>query len=70
MFRPLTDAHFHSIKTDTNCRQGVKALISVGGWTGSRFFSSAVASPENRTAFTKTLVDFANKFELDGLDFE
>ncbi|KXN86640.1 Endochitinase [Leucoagaricus sp. SymC.cos] len=56
----VSQAHSHN----------VKALISVGGWTGSRFFSSAVATAENRTAFTKTLMDFASKYQLDGIDFE
>ncbi|KAK7060365.1 hypothetical protein VNI00_001130 [Paramarasmius palmivorus] len=49
---------------------GVGALVSVGGWTGSRFFSTAVGSPENRTTFVKTIVDFATKYQLDGIDFD
>ncbi|KAI0076134.1 chitinase [Panus rudis PR-1116 ss-1] len=51
-------------------KNGVKALVSVGGWTGSLYWSSAVGSPENRTAFVKTLTDFATQYELDGLDFD
>lgn len=45
-------------------------MLSVGGWTGSRFFSSSVATPENRTAFATALIDFADNNSLDGLDFE
>ncbi|EKM79886.1 hypothetical protein AGABI1DRAFT_72570 [Agaricus bisporus var. burnettii JB137-S8] len=48
----------------------VKALVSVGGWTGSLFFSSNVATAQNRTLFVKTLVNFARKYKLDGLDFD
>ncbi|EFQ27378.1 glycosyl hydrolase family 18 [Colletotrichum graminicola M1.001] len=48
----------------------VKALISLGGWTGSRFFSSAIATPENRTAFVKTALDLVAQYDLDGLDFD
>ncbi|KAJ8076967.1 hypothetical protein PM082_001390 [Marasmius tenuissimus] len=48
----------------------VGALVSFGGWTGSRFFSPAVGSPENRTAFVKTVTDFATKYDLDGIDFD
>ena len=44
--------------------------MSVGGWTGSRYFSPAVATADNRTAFVKTIVDFATKYKLDGIDFE
>ncbi|KAJ7229402.1 glycoside hydrolase family 18 protein [Mycena haematopus] len=49
---------------------GVKAKVSVGGWTGSLFWSSNVATAQNRTLFVKTLVDFATKYNLDGLDFD
>ncbi|KAG6910992.1 hypothetical protein DXG01_006046 [Tephrocybe rancida] len=51
-------------------KNGVKALVSVGGWTGSRFWSASVATPSNRTAFVKTLSGFAKKYNLDGLDFD
>ncbi|KAJ6539729.1 glycoside hydrolase family 18 protein [Mycena capillaripes] len=49
---------------------GVKALVSVGGWSGSLFWSSNVATAHNRTLFVKTLVNFAKKYNLDGLDFD
>lgn len=45
-------------------------MVSIGGWTGSRYFSSNVGSAKNRTAFVKTVTDFAAEFNLDGLDFE
>ena len=48
----------------------VKAMLSVGGWTGGRLFSSNVGSAENRTAFVKTIVDLKAKYNLDGVDFE
>ncbi|KAG6854346.1 hypothetical protein C0991_007851 [Blastosporella zonata] len=51
-------------------RNGVKALVSIGGWTGSRFYSSNVATPAKRTAFVKTVSDFAKKYDLDGVDFD
>ncbi len=50
--------------------QGVKALLTVGGWTGSQYFSSAVATEENRTAFVNTVMSLVDKYQLDGLDFE
>ncbi|KAF8213886.1 chitinase [Mycena galopus ATCC 62051] len=49
---------------------GVKAQVTVGGWTGSLFWSANVGSAQNRTLFVKTLVDFATKYNLDGLDFD
>lgn len=48
---------------------GVNATLSIGGWTGSQYFSTAV-TPENRTTFVKTVVDLANKYNLDGIDFD
>ncbi|GLB34074.1 putative glycoside hydrolase family 18 protein [Lyophyllum shimeji] len=51
-------------------QHGVKALVSIGGWTGSRFWSSNVATATKRTAFVKTVAQFAKKYNLDGLDFD
>ncbi|CAN8104490.1 unnamed protein product [Discula destructiva] len=48
----------------------VKALVSVGGWTGSRFFSSSVGSAENRTVFIDALTKMVEQYNLDGLDFD
>lgn len=56
----VSAAHFHS----------VSASISVGGWAGSLYFSTAVATAANRTAFIKTLSNFVNKYKFDGIDFE
>ncbi|KAK2466026.1 hypothetical protein APHAL10511_001668 [Amanita phalloides] len=51
-------------------RHGVKASVSIGGWTGSRWWSSNVGSAHNRTLFVHTVVSFAKKYHLDGLDFD
>ena len=50
--------------------QNVAAMVSVGGWSGSLYFSTSVGSADNRTAFVKTVVDFAQNYNLDGVDFE
>ncbi|GKT43536.1 chitinase A1 [Colletotrichum spaethianum] len=50
--------------------KNVKALVSIGGWTGSRYMSTNIGSAENRTAFVKTCLDFVEKYNLDGLDFD
>ncbi|KAL1710387.1 glycoside hydrolase family 18 protein [Schizophyllum commune] len=49
---------------------GVKAGLSIGGWTGSRFFSTNFGSSDNRTAFVKTVTNLANQYNLDALDFD
>ncbi|KDQ55696.1 glycoside hydrolase family 18 protein [Jaapia argillacea MUCL 33604] len=51
-------------------QHGVQVAVSIGGWTGSRWYSSNVATPENRTAFVKTVVGLATTYDLDGLDFD
>ncbi|KAG1744073.1 glycoside hydrolase family 18 protein [Suillus paluster] len=56
----VSEAHAH----------GVKAHIAVGGWTGSVWFSSDLATAENRTAFVKTVADFALQYDLDGINFD
>ncbi|KIK41262.1 glycoside hydrolase family 18 protein [Suillus luteus UH-Slu-Lm8-n1] len=56
----VSEAHAH----------GVEAHISLGGWTGSLWFSSNVATAENRTAFVKTVIDFALQYNLDGIQFD
>lgn len=48
----------------------MKALVSCGGWTGSRYFSSNVGSAENRTIFIKNALDLVSQYQLDGLDFD
>jgi chitinase len=50
--------------------QGVEAHIAIGGWTGSLYFSSNLATPANRTAFVKTVVDFTSNYGLDGIQVE
>lgn len=50
--------------------QGVAAHAAIGGWDGSLFFSSNLATPENRTAFVQTVADFAQEYDLDGINFE
>jgi chitinase len=50
--------------------KGVKALLSIGSWTGSVYFSDNIATSEKRTAFVKTIVDLAKQYKLDGIDFD
>jgi chitinase len=48
---------------------GTVASISIGGWTGSGYFSSAV-TPENRSTFVNAVLGLVARFNLDGVDFE
>ncbi|KAF5318679.1 hypothetical protein D9619_010676 [Psilocybe cf. subviscida] len=55
--------------SEAHCN-GVDALLSIGGWSGSLYYSSAVGSSANRTIFVKAVLDLADKYELDGIDFD
>ncbi|KAF8508014.1 chitinase [Hysterangium stoloniferum] len=50
-------------------KNNVPVSISIGGWAGSRYMSTAVGSAENRTAFVNTLSTLVQKYNFDGLDF-
>ncbi|CAA7268344.1 unnamed protein product [Cyclocybe aegerita] len=47
----------------------VKAVLSIGGPTGSRYFSKAVSVPLSRTDFVQAVVDIATRNQLDGIEF-
>ncbi|KAI9458900.1 glycoside hydrolase [Lactarius psammicola] len=48
----------------------VKAILSIGGWDGSRYFSSAVATDANRTAFAQAVMKLVSTYGLDGVEFD
>lgn len=50
--------------------QGKNASISVGGWSGSQYFSWNFGNAANRTNFVQKCLDLVKKYNLDGLDFE
>ncbi|KAJ6467525.1 glycoside hydrolase family 18 protein [Mycena vitilis] len=50
--------------------KGVTPMLSIGGWTGSQYFSTAVATSEHRTKFLNAIVALVNKYQLDGIDFD
>jgi chitinase len=45
-------------------------MVTIGGWTGGRWFSTDVGNAANRTAFVKTVLNFAENHHLDGIDFD
>lgn len=47
--------------------RGKKALVSIGGWTGSVYFSE-LTTEGKREGFVNQLVQFANDNAIDGLD--
>ncbi|GLB39178.1 putative glycosyl hydrolase 18 family protein [Lyophyllum shimeji] len=51
-------------------QNNVNALVSIGGWTGSQYFSTAVATEANRTAFVGAVLGLVSNYNLDGIDFD
>ncbi|KIM69393.1 glycoside hydrolase family 18 protein [Scleroderma citrinum Foug A] len=48
----------------------VKALLTIGGWTGSAYWSSSVATSQNRSTFANNVAQYAHAHNLDGIDFD
>ncbi|GAT66783.1 glycosyl hydrolase [Planomonospora sphaerica] len=46
---------------------GLKALISLGGWSGSKYFSDAVLTPEGRSKLAASCIDLWLKGDLTGM---
>lgn len=48
----------------------LKIIGSIGGWTWSGGFHDAVLTPESRKTFTQSVINYFNKYRLDGIDFD
>ncbi|KAF7305831.1 Chitinase [Mycena chlorophos] len=51
-------------------KNNVKAGLSIGGWGGSMFFSTNMATEQNRTAFVSSVLGLVQKYDLDLVDFD
>ncbi|KAJ2791874.1 hypothetical protein GGI18_000828 [Coemansia linderi] len=49
---------------------GAKALLSVGGWTGSNYFSDILKSDSTRNTMLTSMVDYVKANNLDGIDID
>lgn len=45
-------------------------MLSVGGWSGSTYFSDLAATPAARRKFSSSCVDMLQKYGFDGLDID
>lgn len=50
--------------------QNVKPMLSIGGWSGSKYFSSSVATEENRTDFATAIANVVSQYNFAGVEFE
>ncbi|BGP47143.1 hypothetical protein JCM10450v2_002995 [Rhodotorula kratochvilovae] len=51
-------------------KNGAKSLFSVGGWSGSQYFSDLVSTPAKQAAFATQLTMFMTKYGFDGVDLD
>jgi chitinase len=49
---------------------GLTVLVSVGGWMWSTHFSDMALTAESRTVFIDSVMEFLEKYGLDGLDID
>src|SRR6266545_219146 len=56
--------NFQQLKALKALYPNLKVLISVGGWTGSKYFSDAALTAESRSAFVKSCIDLFIKGDL------
>jgi chitinase len=49
---------------------GKKVRLSIGGWTGSVYFSPAVSSEWARQTFANNIAKVYNQYNLDGIDLD
>ncbi|KDR78222.1 hypothetical protein GALMADRAFT_1307739 [Galerina marginata CBS 339.88] len=47
-----------------------KIVLSMGGWSGSHWYSEAMSSASNRSKLVKTLADTIKSYGLDGIDID
>ncbi|KAJ7764999.1 glycoside hydrolase [Mycena maculata] len=50
--------------------KGKHVKLSIGGWTGSKYFSSAVSTSKSRETFVENIVGVYQEFNLDGIDID
>ncbi|KAI0322472.1 glycoside hydrolase superfamily [Amylostereum chailletii] len=51
-------------------QRGKKVKLSVGGWTGSKYFSPAVATAQSRQTFVSNILALYQQHSLDGIDID
>ncbi|TQV92043.1 hypothetical protein V2A60_004349 [Cordyceps javanica] len=50
--------------------KGVKAVMSIGGWTGSNYFSPILKSSTTSANFIRNIISYIKRNNLDGVDLD
>ncbi|EJD43361.1 glycoside hydrolase [Auricularia subglabra TFB-10046 SS5] len=51
-------------------RANVTVSLSIGGWTGSRYFSDLVANASGRAQYARSIAGYLQKYGFDGADID
>lgn len=62
--------NLRALKTLRAQNPSLLVLLSVGGWSGSRYFSDVAATPSARSQFSASCLQIVEKYGLDGLDID
>lgn len=49
---------------------GLRVYVSLGGWTGSRYFSVVAGDPRRRAVFCESVLAFLQRHDFDGVDLD
>ena len=67
---PVDEANFATLVGLKQRNPSLQILVSVGGWTWSGNFSDTVLTRESRRRFINSVVEFVDRYKLDGLDID
>ncbi len=61
---------FHQLQILKRAQPHLRTLISVGGWTYSTYFSDVALTPQSRSIFAASCVEFVQRYGFDGVDID
>jgi chitinase len=67
---PLDEANFRTLVGLKQQNPSLQVLVSVGGWLWSGNFSDMALTKESRSRFIDSVVEFVDRYKLDGLDID
>ncbi|KAI9199857.1 glycoside hydrolase superfamily [Polychytrium aggregatum] len=69
-FSTLTDGGIYHLSKARSANSNLRAVVSIGGWSGSVNFSKVAASSTARAAFVKNVHTFLDEYQFDGVDID
>ena len=67
---PNDAANLKTLTALKRSQPSLEVLISIGGWLGSGGFSDAALTPESRSRFVSSALEFLTRYDLDGIDID